>query len=259
MQASTSPRRHGFTLIELLVVISIIALLIGILLPALGATRDSAQATVCASNLRQLGVATELYVSDNAEAYPPIFDVGYATWRMHLLDYLSSYRVFDCPSASGNRFSDGDGAGLTTEEVLATGADWSLDGGYGAADPHYFNGDVANTARGFFSRHYPAGNWEPHVRRGEVEDATAAILYTDGYSQLTWYTFWLWSTAYGVATPTPYGYNRSLDLPTEANGWDRHRDTANYLYGDGHVERLHPDDIPCNTSECHWAVAKDPH
>lgn len=59
------PRRRGFTLIELLVVVSIIALLIAMLLPALGAARDSAYESQCRSNLKQLGVAGFAYASDN--------------------------------------------------------------------------------------------------------------------------------------------------------------------------------------------------
>ena len=61
--------RRGFTLIELLVVISIIALLIAILLPALGAARDAAKAVQCGSNMRQLGVAQAAHVSDNKGQY----------------------------------------------------------------------------------------------------------------------------------------------------------------------------------------------
>ncbi len=65
------PWRHkGFTLIELLVVISIIALLVGILLPALGAARKSAQRIACASNLRQLAIAGAAYATDNQDILP---------------------------------------------------------------------------------------------------------------------------------------------------------------------------------------------
>ena len=63
--------RRGFTLIELLVVMVIIALLVGLLLPALGRAREEARKTQCRSNLRQIGLAINIYCNDN-KAYTPI-------------------------------------------------------------------------------------------------------------------------------------------------------------------------------------------
>ncbi len=67
-----SVKQKGFTLIELLVVISIIALLVGILLPALGAARQAAKTMTCLSNERQIGVMHAIYATDHKDYIVPL-------------------------------------------------------------------------------------------------------------------------------------------------------------------------------------------
>ena len=72
LSASRSPR-HGFTLIELLVVISIIAVLIALLLPAVKRARENARIVICMSNERQIYPGLHAYAVDNDEINTPSY------------------------------------------------------------------------------------------------------------------------------------------------------------------------------------------
>jgi prepilin-type N-terminal cleavage/methylation domain-containing protein/prepilin-type processing-associated H-X9-DG protein len=86
--------RRGFTLIELLVVIAIIAILAAILLPALSRSKGSAHRIACVNHLRQLSLATIMYVADNEEYYPSSNSPD--KWPQAIRPYYQNLRVLAC-------------------------------------------------------------------------------------------------------------------------------------------------------------------
>lgn len=101
MKIKVDFNKKGFTLIELLVVIAVIGILAGILLPALSRARESARRTQCSANLKQIGMACNMYANENGDYFPT--DTGGTYQAMVALNklfptYISERKSFKCPS-----------------------------------------------------------------------------------------------------------------------------------------------------------------
>lgn len=267
-------RLRGFTLIELLVVIAIIAVLIGLLLPAIGSARKSARTLRCSSGMRQLAIGWSIYANENQDLSVPGQPGRYANEELNLyrLGNGRHYRPrwyavigaaagFDAYTSPSEERDDEHTAVIDGSDVFhcPEAAQWTSSRNYGYGYNYQFLGNTRfredNESAGFIN--FP-------VRAVSI-DASATVLFADSMG-----------TAAGkrAVDRTPNredgsrdpdlramgGHGYALDPPRLAENSDfadrrnrsaehrsgpdpRHNGTSSVAFADGHVAVYRPDEL----------------
>lgn len=237
-QKICSCRQSAFTLIELLVVISIIALLLSIIVPALRKAKEAAQSIVCRNHLRTLALANETYAALWDNWYVPVIDTtmtvhGQPSWNTNIA-YRDIVGLEDASDDSGfvmpeeylcpvDQQSDEDywqSVSATYQNYVSYGynfTDWGAD----SKNPVSWSGDI------------PQGDWSCRFRIGTIRATANKIMFVDAGD---------WTATMAGANYKMYWDQHGQDIVTyrDLNMWYpvyyRHREGANVAYFDGHVD-----------------------
>jgi prepilin-type processing-associated H-X9-DG protein/prepilin-type N-terminal cleavage/methylation domain-containing protein len=231
------PTREGFTLVELLVVIGIIALLIGILLPALSLARQQARTAQCLSNIRQLGMAWAMYVNDNHQHSYAYVLSGDGFWMEQIRPYYGNLNAARfCPNAGQETVLASPGPGTTNAawtfgETPDSGVDDS--GGYG------FNGWVYDLYGGQRSTQID------NITQAQASSYYWSVSNNGLTTQIPLFSDEVWVDGFPLTTDVP-----PAGFTAEVGGGDpgtnqmfryvlyRHGKGVNICFLDGHAETV---------------------
>lgn len=244
-------RISAFTLIELLVIIAIIAILAAILFPVFAQVRDKARQVSSLSNLKQHGLAFQMYAQDYDEVLPPAYTSGTAgtttpdnlgvfRWPWLTLPYVKNMALYRSPSDTIDMSVASCGGGCRDPKNPVYGYLWGLFPSYGynwwylAPDYRTPQGQDPTTASTTYSRAIGlAAVGAPvdtilladSIWASKTQPTNLGMGYFIIYPPFTW-------TGNPPLTMTSYGYV-----------WPRHSNHANTAFVDGHVKALSVDQL----------------
>ena len=223
--------RKAFTLIELLIVIAIVALLAAILFPVFAQAKEKGRQTVCASNLRQLALANQMYSGDYDGRYAPA-----------ALDYYETnqQRWFGLRDAAGNFQAK---SGPLVPYLKENGAirrcpdfEVSPGAGFDSGAGGYAYNDVALGSRVWQNRAYSASAYHDSTQESEIARPAEIVMFADSAIDtgsdggLVEYEF--------LDAPPAITAQIAGAYPLDPTAHFRHQNLCGAVFADGHVRAL---------------------